>query len=568
MKFVVGILGFILGATTTSVVLCEFSQSLTVSITWISLLAGAGLAGLFIFSTRKVAFQFPHPGLFDWAMGFFFFLFCFRFFGWLLYQKGGGYFTLDGNNFGDLPWHITSIENLARAQKFWPENPILTVEKFHYPFGIDMFGALFLKLGVPLQNLLPVTGFICGILFLLALYLWGGGFALGGFLFSGGVAGFTMIKTGYLRDYQADLAWKSLPLALYITQRGLIYAFPAGLILIWSWRRRFLLKKDGLPLWIEGLLWGTMPLFHIHTFLLLSALFAVWTLHSRKWKTSLTLFLVAVIPATYEMCRLTDNFRRASILAWNPGWMISSSHLGFWGHLWDGLLFFLLNYGMFFPLTIMAVFLAWRHKKDRWDLVILPAGAIYLLCLFVKFAPWDWDNTKLMAWCYILALPVIWEMCVFPIRMSLKVPLVLSLFLSGFICVYSVYGNLSGFELYRRDVVDEVCAALENIPQEARLATAQTHNHPVLLCGHKVVAGYAGHLWSHGIPGHEVIEGKLTRLMNGDGDWRDLAKQIQARYLFWGEEEARAFANSKKPWVDSVKKVAEGSWGQIYDLGE
>jgi hypothetical protein len=198
----------------------------------------------------------------------------------------------------------------------------------------------------------------------------------------------------------------------------------------------------------------------------------------------------------------------------------------------------------------------------------LPALVIFIICLFVKFAPWNWDNTKLMAWCYLMALPVIWELCVRPVANWLKVPLLFSLFLSGFVCVYSVYQNVTGFKLYDRETVDNVCRALEGLPIEARFATAQTHNHPVLLCGHMVVAGYAGHLWSHGIPGHEVVENKLTRLMNGEDDWLAISREIRARYLFWGDDERRSYGTSKKPWVAVSKKVADGSWGQIYDLGE
>lgn len=476
-------------------------------------------------------------------------------------------FTLDGNNFGDLPWHITSIENLARAQKFWPENPIITGEEFHYPFGIDMFGALFVKLGVPLESLFPITGFVCGLMFLCTLYLWGQGFAVGGFLFSGGFAGYKIFTNGYFNDYQADLAWKNLPLALYITQRGFLYAFPVGLLVFWSWRRRFILKEEGLPFWMEGFFWGSMPLFHVHTFLVLSAVFAYWVLSTKQIKEGLRVFFVAVILAAYEMLRLTDGFKRASILKWKPGWMIQNPN-GPYLYFWDAFLFFVQNYGLFFPLTIFSLWAALKFRtKERWDLVIVPAAAIFAVCLFVLFAPWDWDNTKLMAWSYILALPAIWDLALRPMMVWFRLPLVVSLFLSGFVCLFSVY-NGQGFQLYQRDVIEAVCNDLSEIPHESRIAIAQVHNHPVLLCGHMVVAGYAGHLWSHGIPGHEIIEDKLNRLMRGDGDWLVLASQVQARYLFWGPEEIRSFPSSTKPWETTKKVLAEGAWGRLYDLGE
>ena len=40
---------------------------------------------------------------------------------------------------------------------------------------------------------------------------------------------FFFFRSFALKDYQADLAWKSIPLAMFVTQRGLLYAVPAGL---------------------------------------------------------------------------------------------------------------------------------------------------------------------------------------------------------------------------------------------------------------------------------------------------------------------------------------------------
>src|SRR5213078_3005310 len=60
------------------------------------------------------------------------------------------------------------------------------------------------------------------------------------------------------------------------TQRGLLYAIPAGLLLLWSWRERFFRigernrHRAPLPFWVELALYASMPLFHFHPFLALS----------------------------------------------------------------------------------------------------------------------------------------------------------------------------------------------------------------------------------------------------------------------------------------------------------
>ncbi len=63
-----------------------------------------------------------------------------------------------------------------------------------------------------------------------------------------------------------------------------------------------------------------------------------------------------------------------------------------------------------------------------------------------------------------------------------------------------------------------------------------------------------------------AIEQQLQALMLGAPDWRERARALHARYLFWGEEEMRAYGSSSQPWRGKAAVVATGSWGTIYDL--
>ena len=92
-----------------------------------------------------------------------------------------------------------------------------------------------------------------------------------------------------------------------------------------------------------------------------------------------------------------------------------------------------------------------------------------------------------------------------------------------------------------------------------------TFNHPVALCGHALVAGYSGHLWSHGIDAQST-QRDLEALMRGEPDWRQGAQRVGAKLLFWGAREAREYALSPRPWEATRAIVAEGSWGRLYRL--
>jgi hypothetical protein len=81
-----------------------------------------------------------------------------RHFLFLYFERDGVIRTLSPNNYGDLPLHLTYVAHFVKGGRFWPENPIFTGEALHYPFGIDLFTALLVKLGVPISVVLPAMG--------------------------------------------------------------------------------------------------------------------------------------------------------------------------------------------------------------------------------------------------------------------------------------------------------------------------------------------------------------------------------------------------------------------------
>jgi hypothetical protein len=100
---------------------------------------------------------------------------------------------------------------------------------------------------------------------------------------------------------------------------------------------------------------------------------------------------------------------------------------------------------------------------------------------------------------------------------------------------------------------------------DERVATAPTFNHPVALCGHPLVAGYAGHLWSHGLDASRVQRG-LNRLLLGVPGWRQEARGVGARLLFWGAREQAIAPGSRRPWEAKVRPISVGAWGALYRL--
>src|SRR5438132_6125942 len=244
-----------------------------------------------------------------WAVAVCFAAFAMRSFCWLLYIDSSELKIQSPNNLGDLSLHLTMIKNFANGVALWPESPIFAFSKLRYPAGIDMFNALLSLVHVDLLIGLVWVGLLASLAIFYGFYRWGGTFAVAGFLFNGGIAGFQFFKTWKFLDYQGTaaaiahrpIAWKSIPLSMFVTQRGWLYAIPAALVLLWHWRERFFrqnvvaagdpsaagsanaddsgqsvavdvrgYRKGPLPFWVEFSLYASMPLFNLHTFIALT----------------------------------------------------------------------------------------------------------------------------------------------------------------------------------------------------------------------------------------------------------------------------------------------------------
>jgi len=603
-----------------------------------------------------------------WLVATFFALFAVRSFCWLLYIDGGDLKIQSPNNLGDLSLHITLIRNFANGVHFWPDSPIYAFSKLRYPAGIDLFNALLCLVHVDLMRGLVWTGLLGSLATFYAFFRWGGTFGVAGFLFNGGIAGFQFLKTLKFLDYQGGnkIAWKSILLSMFVTQRGWLYAIPAGLVLLWHWREKYFREtplvptrrdlsapdtssaeaaakaaekrddpeaqpvvaaddvgqvaavnarsnsKGPLPFWVELSLYASMPLFHVHTFIALTIVLVIGLFFERlTWprifseapmrRHATTLLSVALIPATFFVWLVTDQFHAKSMVKWHPGWVQDSADFGApffriggaanfgsataFGSLlqktWNGVIapffqFWLTNFGLWVLLALALVALCgWRAWKTGWrwgtkppaDVAfVLPAVVIFVIGYFVQTAPWDWDNLKLMVWGYFLILPFLWSDLIGRWAFPERAVTCIALFASGLI---TLLGGLTaghpGFGLIDRARLDAIGTAVRPLPVEARFAAYPTYNHPLLLQGRKVVLGYPGHLWTEGFDYNEPNR-QLTALMRGAPNWREAAQALGVRYIFWGRDETTNYQGSSRPWETTARRIASGDWGAIYDL--
>jgi hypothetical protein len=570
MNVSLAVLCWIAIATVLGVFFGYSSLELTTPTSAIALSLGLLLAGLSFFLQRGGP-RLTAPDrrqVIAFALSIFFLVFAVREFGQVIFVAKDEIRVISPNNLGDICLHLTQINYLANRPHFWPENPIFAFDKLRYPIGLNVFNAELKLIGIEPKLGIILFGLIGSLVTLRALFLFNGSFGVAAFLFNGGLAGFLFLTAYTLKDYQAEVAWKSIPLAMFVTQRGLLYAVPAGLLLLNHWRTTLLDRRgeQGMPAWAEWLLYCTMPLFHLHTFLFLSFLLLWWFLFGDpNWRGHfIRLILLSLIPATFFVYVVTG-FAKSGAVSWKLDWMAGPNEAPWW--------FWLENFGLFLPaslavlvyLLIPAKPLA-RDAKQRIRLLFFPAAIVFLACSVIKFAPWEWDNTKLFFWAYLVMMFCLWEAFLVKWHRLLRVPVLFGLFFSGFISlVGGICVNPEGYGIGRASEWQQVADATRLFPANTVFATYPTYNHPVLVSGHRVVMGFPGHLWSHGLD-YQPIEVKLQVLMNSEAGWQNMAKELGVDYLFWGPFEEANYPDSEKQWEQTCRVVAEGAWGRLYDL--
>lgn len=567
-RLLCGWLVFIAISTTVSAGVATLAGRLTVPGVWLALILGVIAA---IFTMRGATAPRQKITNADIILLVVFALASLRAFLWVIFQHGDALMVLSPHNLGDMALHLNLIHRWANGGAFWPDNPFLAGATFAYHPGMDLWNALLRVAGIPIYEGLRWAGLLGAVATATALWRWGRGFAMAGFLFAGGLGTLAYFFTLHTDATQADIAWKNLFLAMFVTQRGLLYSLPAGLVLMTTWRT--FLNKDAsgpqLPVLAQVALYASMPLFNAPAFLFLSAILAACALVG--WRVGIArmfvvIGVVSLLPATWLVRMVTANFSAPSALRFSPGWMPGGGSLEFW----------LQNFGLFLPLVVaLGVVLwgapSWREigrtgQTERTARVffVMGAGTLGFSFLFV-IAPWPWDNTKLILWGYLALLPFLETYLLRRFPEWIREAVYVLLFAAGAVALVAGLDVRHGYLFAKREELASMQMMLRRMPVDARLACAPGYEHPALLLGQPVAMGYEGHLYSQGLD-YAPVQQNLDCLMNGAEGWRQAARHLGVRYLFWGEREKQMWPQSQQPWITCAPKLSFDKFGTLYLL--
>jgi hypothetical protein len=353
-----------------------------------------------------------------------------------------------------------------------------------------------------------------------------------------------------------DMQWYTPLMAWWLPQRTLLFGFAAAisvLLLVLAG------ASSGGRSWeaflLAGVVVGLLPIVHVQTLIALTLLLLVllWRRRRREW---LALLAVGLAIGAVRLTQLALTVHGSStgpygtnVYPWiEPGWLanlgtatnasgrldLSPLNLaigaieavGMVGTApWWG--FWLANLGIAVPLlAVVAVAIAARRAGGTLTragraltsafpvpLLELAIGAlvIFAACNLVVFQTWNWDNTKLLVYWYLVialligALAAHWWRRVWP-RIA-AILLVAPVLLTGALVVLRLLpwtppaDSIGGPYTIADTQELQLAATIERTtPKGAVFLTFGRPNDPVLAVAGRIgVMGYGGWLWSYGI---------------------------------------------------------------------
>jgi hypothetical protein len=541
-----------------------------------------------------------------------------------LLEKPDGIYTGVLNNYGDLPFHISVITRFAYGQNFPPEDPTFAGVRFTYPFLTDFISAMFLRLGASLRNSLFIENWIIGVALVGVLHHFGlqllrnrtaailtpvlvilnGG--LGWWMLfgdvnnseNGGVFHVLLhIQHSYtiLPDVMKGWRWGNAVTSLLVTQRGFLLGIPLAVIVFTQWweamrdresvppasaggsKKRLNLPAEAggtdhsLPMRrmvAAGCVAGLLPLVHAHSFIAAMGVgFALALINIKQWRQWLAFFVMASVIAIPQMLWSTHGsaVSTRAFIGWYVGWAEGTDKLPFAELIRTVFWFWLKNTGVFIPLLIAA--LLWKTDKylvsRKLLLFYLPFTLCFIVPNLIKFAPWIWDNIKILFYWWIGSAPIValvlaelWQGS-FTNR-AIAFVLFVMLTLAGALDVFVLLSRQGEYQEFDRDGVLFAEVVKQQTPPRAMILHAPVHNTPLFLAGRRSLMGYPGHIWTHGIDSGPR-ENDIRKIYHGGPEARALLEKYRVDYVVVDPQERS---------VDSVNDAFFKQFPEVATVGD
>jgi hypothetical protein len=542
------------------------------------------------FLQNKILY-FVHIAVFS----FFTIIFCRLFYRTVIWKSDGLYVGLT-NNYGDLPLHMAYITSFVWGNNIPPQDPSYAGEKLVYPFLADFLSAIFLKLGLNFKDMLFIPGLLLTIAFYGILYYFtyrltkkrfAAIISLFIFFFAGGFGFYYFFQdlvntphslwsflTHLPRDYtkieRLNYHWITPLTCLNVPQRAFLFGFPIT-ILIFSFLYTGIEHKKWREFLFAGILAGSLSLFHTHSFLAMLMVTIPLGLIFWDWRRWFLFFMPAFVLSLPQVLYLSEHVGGGEFFKPYFGWMAGKENY-FW--------FWLKNTSLFWPVVIGGFVVIFVRANSRSPLQLgfysLPFLILFLLPNLVLFAPWNWDNIKILIYWFLGVTPIaacamtyLYENRRYKIttRIGFFIIMVL-LTISGAIDIFKyAIAPVNGSKEFSVEEIELAKRISIEIPADAVFLNAPVHNHLVFLSGRKTFMGYPGHIRSHGYKGGQMRENDIKIILRGKPEAFQLIDKYKLDYVIVGPHERRIGVN-KKYFDNNYSCIITTKYYNVYDLNK
>ena len=513
------------------------------------------------------------------------------------------------NNLGDLPYHMQITASFAYGDNFPPQNPEFAGVHFSYHYIADFLAAMFVVAGASLLGGMFAVTVLVGLSLVALLHRWA--WELTGdrvaarltpliVVFSGGLGWLLLFADA--REGEAGIAAAFLDsgtrytiqdgilrfgnavTAILVPQRGLLLGMALAVVvftLLWrwlsldgptheqrgeGWRSRLSAALAQRQMIVAGMATGVLPMVHLHTFAVVLGTAFLLGLAFRGWRdgrwvgwaTYVVITLAIALPL-FAWTATGSGANLATFFAFQPGWD-RGAH--------DPVSFWFANTGLFIPLLIGAY--AWRGDRPllsrKLVLYSLPFMAWFIVPNLFRVAPWIWDNIKVLTYWWLGAAPLValvlarlWSERVAQGFAAIALSVVVMA--AGALDVGRAIVGPS-YEMFDRDGMALAETIRTTTDPHAVILTAPTYNSPVSLTGRRLFMGYAGFLWSNGLPFVER-EQELRAIYAGGPGADDLIEERGISYIVVGPHE-RADVAPNEQFLSQFPVAAEFGRYRLY----
>jgi hypothetical protein len=157
-----------------------------------------------------------------------------------------------------------------------------------------------------------------------------------------------------------------------------------------------------------------------------------------------------------------------------------------------------------------------------------------------KFAPWEWDNIKLLIYWWVGSIPFVAFFLAYLWQSgnalkAVAIVLIGVLTLSGALDVFRVVSGQINYAVFDKDAVEIANEIRTRTPANALVLNAATYNTATVLSGRVSLLRYPGHLSSHGINYSDRLSA-AKMIYAGAPDADALIRKNEVDYVLLGPE--------------------------------